>query len=76
VVATTDVMCYKLDRASFAEAVQRRPELAEQISHLLARRKIELDAARAGLAAEMTNQRVTDTQNDLLRRIRDFFRLE
>lgn len=76
VVATSDVLCYKLDRAGFAAAVQRRPELAEQISHLLARRKVELEAAKAGLAAEMTTQRMRDAQGDMLRRIRDFFRLE
>ncbi len=76
VTATTDAVCYKLDRAGFAAAMQRRPELAEEISHVLARRKIELDAARAGLAASASLDKIKATEGDLLRRIRNFFRLE
>jgi small-conductance mechanosensitive channel/CRP-like cAMP-binding protein len=76
VVATSDVVCYRLDREAFAAAIQRRPALAEEISMVLARRKVELDAAKAGIATDAMANRMKDTQGELLRRIRNFFRLE
>jgi hypothetical protein len=42
---------------------------------MLARRRVELDAAREGLNEEARLARMKQHQNDLLRRIRGFFRL-
>ena len=75
VTALTDVVCYKLDKDAFSEALKRRPEIAESISHLLAKRKIELDALTEGLSAHALQQRMRSTQGDLLQRIRNFFTL-
>ncbi|PYS84101.1 MAG: mechanosensitive ion channel protein MscS [Acidobacteria bacterium] len=76
VFARTDVECYRLDKESFKDILRRRPEIAEDISHVLARRRAELDAVREGLSEEATRQRMRNHQGDLLRRIRNFFSLD
>ncbi len=75
VVAATDVECYRLDKHSFHDILRRRPEIAEDISHILARRRIELEAIREGLNEDAMRQRMRNTQGDLLARIRNFFKL-
>jgi CRP-like cAMP-binding protein len=76
VFARTDVGCYRLDKESFKDILDRRPEIAEDISHILARRRAELDAVREGLSEEAMRQRMRNHQGDLLRRIRNFFSLD
>ena len=49
VMAVTDVECYRLDKEAFKETLQSRPEIAEDISTILARRRVELEAARDDL---------------------------
>jgi small-conductance mechanosensitive channel/CRP-like cAMP-binding protein len=75
VIALTDAECYRLDKQSFQDILQRRPQLAEDISHILARRRVELDAVREGLNEEAKRKRMSHTQGDLLKRIRAFFTL-
>lgn len=75
VIAQTDAECYRLDKKSFQDILKRRPEIAEDISHILARRRVELEAVREGLNEEAKLKRMSRTQGDLLRRIRDFFTL-
>lgn len=75
VVAESDVSCYKLDKESFLDVLQARPALAEEISLLLARRRVELDAAREQLSEEARRKRLETAEHDMLSRIRKFFRL-
>ena len=75
VIALADTECYRLDKESFQDIMRRRPEIAEDISHILARRRVELEAVREGLNEEAKRKRMSRTQGDLLRRIRDFFTL-
>ncbi len=75
VVALTDMLCYRLDKGSFREIIHSRPELAEDISHVLARRRVELEAVREGLSEEAIRLRMEHTQTALRDRIREFFRL-
>jgi small-conductance mechanosensitive channel/CRP-like cAMP-binding protein len=75
VVALEDVECYRLDKEVFHEILQRRPEVADHISHILAQRQVELDAAREGLSAEAAQARVKHAQHDILGRIKSFFSL-
>jgi small-conductance mechanosensitive channel/CRP-like cAMP-binding protein len=75
VIAQTNAECYRLDKKGFQDILQRRPEIAEDISHLLAHRRVELEAIREGLNEEAKLKRMSHTQGDLLRRIRDFFTL-
>jgi CRP-like cAMP-binding protein len=76
VIALTEVECYRLDKDAFHDILRRRPETAEDISHILARRRVELEAIREGLNEEAKRLRMRRAQGDLLRRIRNFFTLE
>jgi small-conductance mechanosensitive channel len=75
VVAATGVECYRLDKAAFQDVLRQRPAVAEPVAELLARRRVELTAARENLDLEARTRRVAAAQVDLLRRIRDFFGL-
>ena len=75
VVASSEMLCYRLDSAAFADILARRPEIAESISLILARRKVELEAARGGLDEEVRRQGSKTEQGDLLSRIRGLFSL-
>ena len=75
VLALSDAVCYRVDKEAFHDILRRRPEIAEDISLVLARRRVELDAAREGLNEEARLARMKQHQGDLLRRIRGFFRL-
>ncbi len=75
VIAETDVECYRLDKEAFNNILRRRPEIAEDISHVLARRRVELEAVREGLNEEAKRLRMRRAQGDLLHRIRNFFTL-
>jgi len=76
VIASTSVECYRLDKASFEDVLHQRPAVAEPVAEVLARRRVELTAARENLDQEARTRRVAAAQVDLLRRIRDFFGLQ
>ena len=75
VVATTSVQCFRLDKQAFEDVLRQRPAIAEPVAEILARRRVELTAARENLDHEARTRRVAAAQVDLLRRIRDFFGL-
>jgi len=75
VIALTDVTCYRLGKEAFEEVLRHRPELAEQIAGILARRRVELDAVREQLGLEGKNERLQSLQGSLLRGIKEFFAL-
>ncbi len=75
VMALTDVECYRLDKESFQSILQRRPEIAEDISHALARRRVELEELREDLTEEAMRLQMQHAQGALLTRIRNFFKL-
>ena len=75
VTALSDVECYRLDKEAFHDILQRRPEIAENISEILARRRVELEAALEDLDEETRQERARQHQGDLLQRIKDFFGL-
>jgi small-conductance mechanosensitive channel/CRP-like cAMP-binding protein len=75
VVASSSVECYRLDKVAFQDVLRQRPAVAEPVAELLARRRVELTAARENLDQEARTRRVAAAQVDLLRRIRDFFGL-
>ena len=75
VVARTDVECYRLDRASFQALLLARPEIANEVSRVIAARKPGLETARAEAALEMANP-PPPSQLDLLQRMRRFFGLQ
>lgn len=75
VIALSDVECYRVDKEAFHDILQDRPEIAEDISEQLARRRVELDAVREGLNEEAKRARMNYHKGDLLHRIRNFFTL-
>jgi hypothetical protein len=58
------------------DILHKRPEIADGISMILARRRVELDAAKEDLTEEALKQRLNKTQGDLLARMRKFFTLD
>ena len=76
VVAQSDVKCYRLDKDAFRDILRERPEVAEEISHTLARRRVELEAIREALSEDIIRQRMQHAQKALAERIRDFFKLD
>ncbi len=76
VLALTNIECYRLDKEAFKATLQRRPEIAHDISSILARRRVELEAAKGDLTAEARRARMRYHQGDLLRRIQSFFTLK
>jgi small-conductance mechanosensitive channel len=72
VIATADVECYRLDKTSFQGLLTTRPELAEDISRIVAERKHSNELTNAAAAAAASQQ---DARGDLLAGIRKFFGL-
>ncbi len=75
VVARTDVECYRLDRASFQALLLARPEIADEVSRVIAARKPDLESARTEAAHAMAHP-APPTQPALLERIQRFFGLK
>jgi CRP-like cAMP-binding protein len=72
VIARRDVICYRLDKAGFAEIINARPDVADGISKVLSRRHDEL----VGLLAAGKSAPAAVHHDDMLARIRSFFGLE
>jgi len=68
VVAKTDVECYIVEKESFQEIVQEKPELAGTISDILSRRQVVLGAQR-----KMTPVPNVAQTNQLRSKIASFF---
>jgi small-conductance mechanosensitive channel/CRP-like cAMP-binding protein len=76
VVARTDVDCYRLDKESFEGILKARPELAEEISGILAGRLASLRQAQDDqFEASQRQHRDDETRLELLSRIQHFFNL-
>ncbi len=75
VIALENTDCYRLDSEGVNELLHSRPEIAEHISHVLARRKVELDAVRENLDADARAKMMVNAQKDFFVRISKFFGL-
>ncbi|RLB45719.1 MAG: hypothetical protein DRJ42_29310 [Deltaproteobacteria bacterium] len=75
VVARTDVECFRLDKAAFESVLIARPEMAESISELLAKRTVELEAVVNGLEGGHSS-RLENEKTRVLGTIREFFGLD
>ncbi len=74
VVATTDVLCLRVDHDDFSELLKRRPQIATEISEILADRRVALNAALEGIAAKR-GENVQRERNRILSSIREIFSL-
>lgn len=73
VIAQSNMECYRLDKEAFHAVLALRPELAEEISSLMATREVALHSRRDGASAAPL---VSNEQARLLGAVRRFFGLE
>ena len=76
VVADGEAMCYRLDRQGFDSVMQARPELAETLAKVLAKRQAENDATVKALDSEARARHAVSRTSELVRRIQQFFSLD
>ncbi len=75
IVAIDEVECYRLGKRAFQAMLKERPEIARELATELARRRLELTAAKENLDAEARGEHEGQATHDLLNRIRVFFGL-
>jgi small-conductance mechanosensitive channel len=75
VVALTPVECYRLDKEAFQKIMAERPEVAADISAVLAQRKVELQMARVDCDAAAKERRIAAAKSEMLDTVRKFFGL-
>jgi small-conductance mechanosensitive channel/CRP-like cAMP-binding protein len=76
VVALTAVECYRLDKEAFNKIIVGRPEIAQEISTVLASRKVELLAVREDLDGEAKQRALEAEHRRLMGTIQRFFGLD
>ncbi len=76
VVAIDNVRSYRLDKSSFEDILQARPLLAEDLSHIMARRRTALSSAQQDIDAESLRRLQETQQSEMLQKIRQFFHLD
>jgi CRP-like cAMP-binding protein len=76
VVALSDVECWRLDKGTFQELLNRRPEIAEDVAEVLANRQAELLRVRENLSQAAAARRAAEAKTDLTAKIRNFFGLD
>ncbi len=75
VIALGDVDCFRLGKDVFKQVLLGRPEIANELSEMLADRRVELIAAREGLAASTMRERSMSERARILGAIKGFFSL-
>lgn len=73
VLARSDIECYRLDKEGFERILRSRPDIANEISRVLASRETELEIA---VVAGADGRAAGSSHEAILERIRDFFGLE
>ena len=75
VLAQTDCDVVEIDKAGMAGLLQQSPQLVQELSNLLARRKLDTEGAlaQAVTSRDMDRQRVY--ANTFVNRLRSFFQL-
>jgi len=76
VVAKDVVECLRVDKDDFRALVAARPELANEVSAVLAERRVGLEAAKEGLDQAAKTRRIASERSRILASIREFFALE
>lgn len=72
VVAATDLLTYRMNKAAFESVLRETPSIADQIAEVLAARRSALSAVRDERESDR-RQRMEHAKRDLLGRIRGFF---
>lgn len=75
VIAQSEILAYRLDKDSFQKILDKRSELADEISKLLAIRRFGIDNVQLQLDSESVAQLMAQQQKNFLDQIRSFFGL-
>jgi small-conductance mechanosensitive channel len=75
VVALTDIECYRLDKEGLERILHERPEIAEELSHTVAKRQVEMWNIRDDLDAQARAASMATAQVHILGKIQAFFGL-
>jgi CRP-like cAMP-binding protein len=73
ITARSDIECYRLDKAGFENVLRSRPDIAGEMSRVLASRQTELTGRRESAGA---GGKRASRDDDILARIRGFFGLD
>jgi small-conductance mechanosensitive channel/CRP-like cAMP-binding protein len=76
VVALDEVECFRIEKGDFQHILVQRPEIAEGISGILARRQMDLLALKETLGADERARRLQDQHGRILAAIQSFFGLD
>src|SRR5438067_11738156 len=76
VIAASEVECYRLDKEAFQRVLKGRPQIAESVSNVMARRRVELAAVREGLDADQKRARGREEKSRILDALQTFFGLQ
>lgn len=75
IVALSEVECFRLDKNAFNQIMADRPEIAAEVSPVLARRAVELKAKREDLNAEAREKALLAEHRLMLAKVQRFFGL-
>ena len=73
VQALTHVDTYHLDKDAFRQLLRLRPELADGVAEVLAKRRVELDQAKESLDQASRAKRQSEAKGHMLERIKAYF---
>lgn len=76
IIAKGEVECFRIDKEDFHGILRSRPEIAEDISRVLAEREMNEDKMAQTLGADEIKSRTAVEQNRILANIRAFFGLD
>jgi len=75
VAALSDVECLRVDKSDFRQILAGRPEMAQEMSTVLAQRRVELMAVRDNLDESAKKRKMATEGGKILASIREFFGL-
>jgi hypothetical protein len=73
VVAISETLCYTLDKNSFKDLIETRPQIADEISRIISSRQYGLNTAQQNSAENSANG--AGEHRQILEKIRQFFGL-
>ncbi len=75
VVATSEVLCLRLDQEDFREFILARPTIADEISRVLAEREVARELAEREIDEQSSGERISIEHNRKLLAVQRFFGL-
>ncbi|HUL42070.1 MAG TPA: mechanosensitive ion channel family protein [Burkholderiales bacterium] len=73
VIARTDVECYRLDKSAFEDVLRSRPDIADEISQILASRRFALERVHKNMTSEKNAADLAQQRSEILEKIKRFF---